>query len=248
MMWLAGLFALVASIYASVGFGGGSTYTALLSLWGVEYQLIPVLSLLCNIIVVTGGSFRFVRAGLINWHQVLPMLFVSAPLAFIGGLVPLQQWLFLTILGVALLASAIALVVQPEKMTARNLPKSVLLGISGLIGLLAGLSGIGGGIFMAPMLHLIRWSDGRRIAAFASVYIWINSVAGLVGQLTKSGAASMWDQTSEYAILLFAVLIGGQLGSYFGLRYFSPRVLRTMTAILVGYAAMRLLWQAQGLS
>lgn len=247
-MWLAGLFALVAVIYASVGFGGGSTYTALLSLWGVEYQLIPILSLLCNIIVVTGGSIRFVRAGLVSWPQVLPLLLVSAPLAFVGGLVPLKQWLFLTILGGALFASAIALVVQPEKMTARNLPRAVLLAISATVGLLAGLSGIGGGIFMAPVLHLIRWADGKRIAAFASLYILINSIAGLLGQLGKSGAASLWGQVSDYGILLLAVFVGGQLGSYFGLRYFSPRVLRTTTAILVAYAAARLLWQAHGVA
>lgn len=248
MMWLTGLFALVAVIYASVGFGGGSTYTALLSLWGVEYQLIPILSLLCNIIVVTGGSIRFVRAGLISWPQVLPLLLVSAPLAFVGGLVPLKQWLFLTILGGALFASAIALVVQPEKMTARNLPRAALLAISATVGLMAGLSGIGGGIFMASVLHLIRWADGKRIAAFASLYILINSIAGLLGQLGKSGAASLWGQVLDYGILLLAVFVGGQLGSYLGLRYFSPRVLRTMTAILVAYAAARLLWQAHGVA
>lgn len=248
MLWLTGLFAFVALIYASVGFGGGSTYTALLSLWGVEYQIIPIISLLCNIIVVTGGSIRFVRAGLISWPQVLPMLMVSAPLAFIGGLVPLKQWLFLTILGAALLASAIALLLQPEKMTARALPKPVLLMVSGVVGLLAGLSGIGGGIFMAPVLHLIRWTDARRIAAFACVYILINSVAGLLGQLTKRGTTAITDVAADYAMLLIAVLIGGQIGGLFGLRFFKPNMLRTLTALLVGYAAIRLLWQANELA
>ena len=85
MLWLAGLFGVVALVYASVGFGGGSTYTALLALWGVDYRLIPVIALFCNIIVVTGGSIRFVRAGLVSWPQVLPLLLISAPLAFAGG-------------------------------------------------------------------------------------------------------------------------------------------------------------------
>lgn len=248
MLWLTGLFALVAFIYASVGFGGGSTYTALLSLWGVEYQLIPVISLLCNIIVVTGGSIRFVRAGLITWPQVLPMLMVSAPLAFIGGLVPLKQWLFLTILGAALFASAVALLLQPDKMTTRALPKPVLLAVSGAVGLLAGLSGIGGGIFMAPVLHLMRWADARRIAAFACIYILINSIAGLLGQLAKQGTLTIADVAADYAMLLIAVLIGGQIGGLFGLRYFKPNMLRMLTALLVGYAALRLLWQAYGLA
>jgi uncharacterized protein len=243
LFWLAGLFALVALVYASVGFGGGSTYTALLGLWGVDYKLIPVISLLCNIIVVTGGSIRFVRAGLVKWPQVMPLLLVSAPLAFIGGLVPLQQWLFLIILGSALLLSAIALIAQPDKMSPRKLPKPALLAISGAVGLLAGLSGIGGGIFMAPVLHLIRWSDGRRIAAFASLYILINSITGLTGQIIKSGPQSLVGPASEFWPLLLAVFVGGQLGSIFGMKFLTPRLLRTLTALLIGYVAVRLLWQ-----
>lgn len=247
MIWLTGLFALVALVYASVGFGGGSTYTALLGLWGVDYKLIPVISLLCNIIVVTGGSIRFIRAGWVQWPQVLPLLLVSAPLAFVGGLVPLKQWLFLLILGGALLLSAIALVTQPDRMSQRTLSKPVLLSISGAVGLLAGLSGIGGGIFMAPVLHLIRWGDARRIAAFASLYILINSITGLTGQIIKAGAYSLAVPASEYWPLLVAVLVGGQLGSMMGMKFLTPQLLRTLTALLVGYAAIRLLWQGWGL-
>ena len=247
MIWLTGLFALVALIYASVGFGGGSTYTALLGLWGVSYKLVPVIALLCNIIVVTGGTFRFVRAGLVRWPQVVPLLMVSAPLAFVGGLVPLKHSVFLMILGSALLLSAIALIAQPDKMERRRLSKPVLLSISAAIGLLAGLSGIGGGIFMAPVLHLIRWADARRIAAFASLYILINSVTGLAGQIIKSGAQSLAGPVSEFWPLLIAVFIGGQLGSLFGMKFLTPRLLRTLTALLVGYAAIRLLWQGWGL-
>lgn len=244
MIWLASLFALVAFVYASVGFGGGSTYTALLALWGVDYKLIPVVALLCNIIVVSGGSVRFVRAGLVSWGQIWPLLLISAPLAFLGGLVPLKQVVFLTILGGTLLASAIALLMQADKMAPRSLPKPLLLAISGGVGLLAGLSGIGGGIFMAPVLHLIRWAEARRIAAFASLYILINSAAGLCGQIIKSGIHSLAQPAMEYVLLLGAVFVGGQLGSLFGMRYLSPRLLRVLTALLVGYAALRLLWQA----
>ena len=156
-------------------------------MWGIDYRLVPIISLLCNIIVVTGGSIRFIRAGLVKWPQVVPMLLVSAPLAFVGGLVPLQQWLFLMILGGALLLSAIALVAQPDRMTPRNLSKPALLTLSGAVGLLAGMSGIGGGIFMAPVLHLIRWADARRIAAFASLYILINSITGLTARSSRLG-------------------------------------------------------------
>ena len=247
MFWLAGLFALVALVYASVGFGGGSTYTALLGLWGVDYELIPVISLLCNIIVVAGGSIRFARAGLVSWRSVMPLLLISAPLAFIGGLVPLKQWLFFLILGGALLMSAIALIAQPDKMSARKLPLPALLFISGAVGLLAGLSGIGGGIFMAPVLHLIRWSEPRRIAAFASLYILINSITGLTGQIIKAGPQSLAGPAAEFWPLMLAVFVGGQLGSMMGMRYLTPQLLRTMTALLVSYAALRLLWQGWGL-
>jgi uncharacterized protein len=247
MAWLIALFALIALVYASVGFGGGSTYTALLGLWGVEYTLIPVISLLCNIVVVSGGMARFARAKLIDWRAVLPLLMVSAPLAFIGGLVPLKQWLFLSILGGALLLSCIALLVQPESWRPRRLPFGIVMIISAAVGLLAGLSGIGGGIFMAPVLHLIRWAEARRIAAFASLYILVNSLAGLAGQLVKSGSSAFAEPLSDYWPLLIAVLVGGQLGSIMGLRFFSPRILRTGTALLVGYVAVRLLWQSLSL-
>ncbi len=243
MIWLSGLFAFVALIYASVGFGGGSTYTALLGLWGVDYKLIPVISLLCNIIVVTGGSIRFVRAGLVKWPQVVPLLVVSAPLAFVGGLVPLKQWLFLMILGGALLLSAIALVAQPDKMAPRKLSRPVLLSVSAGVGLLAGLSGIGGGIFMAPVLHLVRWDNACRIAAFASLYILINSITGLAGQIIKAGPQSLAEPAFQYWPLLLGVLVGGQIGSMLGMRFLTPRLLRSLTALLVGYAAIRLLWQ-----
>ncbi len=244
MLWLAALFLLVALIYASVGFGGGSTYTALLGLGGVDYTLIPIISLLCNIIVVSGGVWRFQRAGLIDWKAVLPLLMVSAPLAFVGGLVPLKQWLFLLILGSALLASCAALLVQTDNWQPRRLPKPVLLGISAAVGLLAGLSGIGGGIFMAPVLHTIRWAEAKRIAAFASLYILINSIAGVGGQLVKTGPAAFSGVLDSYWLMMIAVFIGGQIGGMLGLRLFSPRILRTTTALLVGYVAVRLIGQS----
>ena len=247
MFWLAGLFALVALLYASVGFGGGSTYSALLALSDTDYRLIPVIALLCNIIVVTGGAIRFVRAGLINWRQVLPLVAVSAPLAFIGGLVPLKQSVFYLLLGSGLLLSSLVLMVRVETFATKSLSRPLLLAVSGAVGLLAGLSGIGGGIFMSPVLHLIRWADAKRIAAFASLYILINSVTGIAGQLVKAGPVSLMNPATEYWPLMLAVLVGGQIGSYMGLKLLSPVWLRRLTAVLVGYVAIRLLWQGWNL-
>ena len=247
MALLAALFFLVALIYASVGFGGGSTYTALLGLWGVDFKLIPVISLICNIIVVSGGVWRFQRAGLIDWRAVWPLLGVSVPFAFMGGLVPLKESLFLLILGGALLATCAALLVQPTNWQPRKLPKPIVLGLSAAIGLLAGLSGIGGGIFMAPVLHLMRWADARRIAAFASLYILANSIAGLSGQLLKSGVATFANVAADYWPMMVAVLVGGHIGGTLGIRFFSPGLLKAITAILVGYVAVRLIGQSQRL-
>jgi uncharacterized protein len=241
LVWLIPLFALVALVYASVGFGGGSTYTALLKLFGFDFKLIPVISLLCNIVVVTGGTIRFYRGGQYDWRRVLPLLAVSAPLAYLGGLYPLKQSSFYLILGFSLLLSSIALLVPVERMQQRQLPQPLLLLLSGAVGLLAGLSGIGGGIFMAPVLHLIRWSDARRIAAFASIYILINSIAGIAGQLVKGGPASFAAPLAAYWPLMLAVLIGGQIGSHIGVKMLTPRLLRSLTALLVGYVAITLL-------
>jgi uncharacterized protein len=244
--WLIVLFALVAVIYASVGFGGGSTYTALLAVAGINYQLIPVISLLCNIIVVTGGCIRFARAGLLSWRSVLPLIAITAPFAFLGGLVPLKEAVFMVLLGVALLASSIALFFPVNRLPDWRLPMPALLVLSALVGLLAGLSGIGGGIFMAPFLHLTRWADARRIAAFASLYILVNSITGVTGQLIKGGAASLNDILPDYWPLMAAVFVGGQIGSMIGLKLFPEKYLRWVTALLVGYVAIRLLWPEFG--
>jgi uncharacterized protein len=241
---LALLFGLIALVYASVGFGGGSSYTALLTFTGIAPKLIPVISLSCNIVVVVGGTWRFWRAGLIDWAKVLPLLLVSAPLAFLGGLTPLKEQTFLLILGAALLLSALALLLPQDRLPKRKLAPGIVIILSGGVGLLAGLSGIGGGIFMSPVLHLIRWADARRIAAFASLYILVNSITGLAGQLIKGGITAFAEPAATFWPLLVAVLVGGQLGSMLGIKLFSPAWLRRVTALLVGYAAIRLLWQA----
>ena len=241
---LALFFGLIALIYASVGFGGGSSYSALLTLSGIEPRLIPLISLCCNIVVVTGGTYRFWRAGFLEWKAVLPLLAVSAPLAFLGGLTPLKETTFLIILGCTLLLSALALFLPQDRLPETKVPKPVLLILSGAVGLLAGLSGIGGGIFMAPVLHLIRWAEAKRIAAFASLYILVNSITGLAGQLIKHGPATFVEPAFTFWPLLLAVLVGGQIGTHIGIQLFPPKWLRRITALLVGYAAIRLLIQA----
>jgi uncharacterized protein len=246
---IAGFF-VTALLYASVGFAGGSTYTALLLLVGTSQKILPIISLLCNLIVSTGGSIRFARAGLVPWRRLMPLLFVSVPAALIGGMLPVSKTLFVILLGGSLIVAGIMLLFQSEPHERGDEPQRfALLGpaIAAPLGLLAGIVGIGGGIFLAPVLHLIGWDRAKRVAASASVFILANSIAGLIGQLVKSGTdQAIWAAVFAYWPLAVAVLIGGQIGSRAGVQIIAPAMLRRLTAVLIIFAALYLLWKTFG--
>ena len=243
MVWLPFGFFATALLYASVGFGGGSTYSALLSLAGYDYRLLPILSLACNIVVVTGASIRFARAGITPWRGALTVSLIAAPLAFLGGLTPIRESHFLVLLGVSLVLAGVALLLprsaettgKPSRL-ARFMPL-----FAAPLGYLAGLVGIGGGIFLAPLLHLTRWNGARPIAATTSLFILINSLAGLLGQLAKAGPDRFTEALSGGLPLLIAVVLGGQLGSLMALRLLPERMIRWLTAALTIWAGSRLL-------
>jgi uncharacterized protein len=246
---IAAFFA-TALLYASVGFAGGSTYTALLLLAGVSQKILPIVVLLCNLIVSTGGSIRFARAGLVPWRRLAPLLAVSVPAAFIGGALPVSKTVFVILLGGSLIVAGILLLVQPEPREQGNEARRFAFigpAIAAPLGLLAGIVGIGGGIFLAPVLHLIGWDRAKRVAASASVFILANSIAGLLGQLLKSGADSATlTAVLAYWPLAIAVLVGGQIGSRAGVQILAPAVLRRLTALLIIVAALYLLWKTFG--
>lgn len=243
MIWLPFGFFLTALLYASVGFGGGSTYSALLSLVGFDYRLLPIVSLACNIVVVTGSTVRFARAGEMPWRGALLLSLVAAPLAFLGGLTPIRQETFMVILGLSLIGAGLALFLPraPEQGAAPRPAARVAALAAAPLGYLAGLVGIGGGIFLAPLLHLTRWNNARRIAATTSLFILINSLAGLVGQLAKNGPGRFAEALTGALPLLVAVVIGGQLGSLLALRILPERAIRWLTAALTIWAGSRLL-------
>lgn len=245
MPLLALLFLLTAALYASVGFAGGSTYNALLVLWGIDFRVLPAVALVCNLIVATGGSIRFARAGLVPWSRLWPILMVSMPAAWIGGTLPVSKTVFVALLGGSLLVAGLLLIVQPERGDDARAHRSFRTGgplLGGAVGLLSGIVGIGGGIFLAPVLHLIGWDAAKRIAATASIFILANSLAGLGGQVIKladdpaalAGAVRYWP-------LAVAVLVGGQLGSHVGIRVLPAAWVRRVTALLILYVAVRLL-------
>ncbi len=242
MTSLAAFFGLTALLYAAVGFGGGSTYTALLLLGGVAVGLVPAISLACNVIVVTGGTIRFARAGAMPWAKALPLIAVAAPMAFLGGLTPVKQGVLVLLLGLSLLASALALMFQPQAAKPVALPAKLLLPIAAGIGYLAGVVGIGGGIFLAPILHLIRWAEARSVAATASLFILVNSLFGLTGQLIKGKGGAMMGAIAGHWPLLVAVLIGGAVGTQLAVRAGGATLIRRLTALLVGFVGVRLLF------
>ncbi|WP_417594761.1 sulfite exporter TauE/SafE family protein [Parasphingorhabdus sp.] len=245
---LALLFAATATLYASVGFGGGSTYIALLALAALDYRALPVIALLCNIIVVTGGTIRFQLRGLIDWSKIWPILLLSVPAAWLGGRMVLEQDSFMLLLGISLAAAGVLLIIEPFIRRARAIGgqwtghQLFAPAIGTAIGFLSGTVGIGGGIFLAPILLLTRWADSRRIAATASVFILVNSIAGLGGQLMKSGLSSGGEAILAYWPLFLGVLLGGQVGSILASKALPEIWIRRLTALLILYVAARILW------
>ena len=245
MMLLAILFLATAILYSSVGFGGGSTYLALLLIWGVPYFIFPVIALSCNIIVVSGNCFNYIRAGNLNLKLLTPYLIGSIPLAFVGGSLPIEKRLFEILLFLVLSAAGILLLLNfksydDKKENYRKIPIPVSILIGGVLGFFSGIVGIGGGIFLSPILFLIRAGRPKHIVTTASLFILINSVSGIIGQLTKY---SVLTEIPNYWYLLVAVLIGGQIGNFLNLKVFPTRILALVTSCLVLFVAIRMAYK-----
>jgi uncharacterized membrane protein YfcA len=199
-LFLGFAFLLVAAVYAAAGFGGGSTYNALLVLGGIDYRSIPIIALSCNIIVVTGGIYHYSRGGHFSWRDLAPFAIPSIPMAWLGGRISVSETVFVGLLGLTLLLTAAFLLTkrlrQPSALSVvprRDWQWGIPAGAG--IGLVSGMVGVGGGIFLAPLLYLMRQGSPRRIAALASGFILLNSSAGLAGQLMKhggSGSITLW--------------------------------------------------------
>lgn len=245
-LFLAILFFFTATLYASVGFGGGSTYAALLVLNNTNYTILPSIALTCNIIVVIGGTWWFWRRGHIQFLNLLPFLIGSVPAAYIGGTIRVPEIIFVLLLGTVLLITGIRLLIDQrfdgKNQKSKKMPYLMALAIGTSIGLLSGIVGIGGGIFLAPVLYYWRWGTAKHIAGAASFFILVNSFAGLFGQLTKLSQSSIFPALLDYWILFPAVLIGGQIGSLVGTTRIPAAITRRITAILIMFVGLRLLY------
>lgn len=239
------LFFLVAVLYSSVGFGGGSSYLAILALTSLAFIHIRAIALLCNIVVVSGGTYIYIKNNLFNWGKITPLVLMSIPMAFIGGYLKISHTFFFTLLGITLLVAAVLMWVSKyisKKSESTNFKKSLKKDVSygGAIGFISGMVGIGGGIFLAPLLHLTKWDSTKRIAATSSFFILANSIAGLAGQFLNPDFSI---EPTITVLFMFTVLIGGQIGSRLSVKLVSPIKLKKATALLIAFVALRILWK-----
>ena len=242
MFILSILFFVTAILYSSVGFGGGSTYLALLLIWDVPYYIFPVIALFCNVIVVSGNSINYVRAGNLNRRLIIPYLIGSVPFAFLGGSINIDKYIFEILLFFVLSVAGILLLINSNSFKSENIKikeinnfTSILIG--SILGFVSGIVGIGGGIFLSPILFLMKAGYPKQIATTASLFILINSISGILGQLTKENVIN---EILNYWPLFIVVLLGGQLGNFLNLRFLSNKILAVMTSLLVIFVAIRL--------
>ena len=245
MTLLATLFLVTAVLYSSVGFGGGSTYLALLLIWGIPYFIFPIIALSCNIIVVSGNCFNYIRAGNLNLKLLIPYLIGSIPLAFIGGSLPIEKRLFEILLFLVLAIAGTLLLLNfrsydDREQSYQKIPILIAILIGGVLGFISGVVGIGGGIFLSPILFLIKAGRPKHIVTAASLFILINSVFGIIGQLTKNAVLT---EIPNYWYLLVAVLIGGLVGNFLNLKVFPTRILALVTSCLVLFVAIRMAYK-----
>ena len=242
MIILSILFFITAILYSSVGFGGGSTYLALLLIWDLPYYIFPVIALFCNIIVVTGNSINYVRAGNHNLRLLIPFLIGSIPLAYFGGTLIINKEIFEILLFLVLSIAGILLLINNKSYEDKNLiTKKLNLFISiiigSILGLVSGIIGIGGGIFLSPILFLLKADKPKNIVTTASLFILINSISGILGQLSKE---NVLNEIFVFWPLFSAVLIGGLFGNFLNIKIFSNRVLALLTSLLVIFVAIRM--------
>ena len=242
MIILSIFFFITAILYSSVGFGGGSTYLALLLIWDIPYYIFPVIALVCNIIVVTGNSINYLRAGNHNIKLLIPFLIGSIPLAFFGGTLKIDKEIFEILLFLVLSIAGFLLLLnnkayENKKIIIRKLNSIVSIIIGSILGFVSGVVGIGGGIFLSPILFLLKADNPKNIVTTASLFILVNSISGVFGQLTKE---NIFSELIIYLPLFLSVLIGGLLGNYINLKIFSNRVLALITSLLVIFVAMRM--------
>lgn len=230
--------AVVAFLYSSVGHAGASGYIAVMTLFGFAATVIRPIALVLNILVACIGTFQFWRAGHFSWKLFWPFALLSVPAAYVGGYLKPPQELLKVLLGVVLLLSAARLFTHQGDPAQVNRPKlPTALGAGAIIGLLAGLTGTGGGIFLTPLLLFCRWARTRQASSVTAAFILVNSLAGLFGYFTSG------QPTPRFAVLFAAAaVIGGVFGSHLGSRKLPVRAILLLLAVVLVIAGVKLVF------
>lgn len=235
-------FFFIATLYSSIGFGGGSSYLALLALFLAGFFSIRSVALLCNLVVVSGSCYMYYKNRLLNFKRYLPFVITSIPMAFLGAVFKMEEQVFFGILGVALILSSVFLCWQTltknQGDVKKNYPAYIPYVIGAAIGLLSGMVGIGGGIFLAPVLHHIKWDRPFKIAALASFFILVNSISGIAGLLVNE---TFIFPGTETLFLAAAVFLGGQVGIRLSLKKLTGTGIKLITAFLVLMVGIKVL-------
>jgi uncharacterized membrane protein YfcA len=231
--------AVVALLYSCVGHAGASGYIAAMVLAGVSATVIRPTALVLNIFVACIGAFQFWRAGHFSWRLFWPFAAFSVPLAFLGGRISLPTHWLKVLLGLTLLYSALRFFIQPKEESETRAPSVITaLGLGGVLGLLSGLTGTGGGIFLTPLMIFMRWGKTKTVAAVSAMFILLNSISGLLGVISSGNALP-----SLAGKLVPAAILGGTVGSYLGSKRFSPMVIKRILSAVLILAAYKLILQ-----
>lgn len=235
--FLAILFFIVAFVYSSVGLGGGSSYTALMAIFSINSLAIPLVSLTLNILVTSIGSFNFIRNKHAKIRLILPFLISSVPMAYLGGALQVPKEMFYWILLISLIFVAASIYFWKSismQLGLTNKGKIIISLITGsILGLIAGIVGIGGGIYLVPLIIILGLGSEKEAAACGAIFIWLNSASGLLSRLQYNSI-----DLTNYIPLIIAVIAGGTLGSYMGSFRFSAKQMDKILGIVILVAIM----------
>lgn len=229
----------VAFLYAAVGHGGASGYLALMALYGIAPNEMKPTALMLNLFVSLTSFMQYYRGGYFLKKLFVPIAAASIPMAFIGGMITVEENIYKRVLGLLLLFPVIRFFffknVEDKDLKPSNLTIAVATGA--IVGLLSGMIGIGGGIIISPILLLLQWTNQKQTAAISAAFIFVNSVAGLGGMLTQGISF-----TGDMIMYILIAFVGGLLGAYFGSKKFNQKVLKYVLATVLLLASYKLLF------
>ena len=238
------LILLIATLYASVGLGGGSGYLALMGLFNIDPAIMRPVALALNILVTTIGTYKYSRAGYFSWKLFLPFSITSVPFAFLGGRLNLNSDIYKGVVGVLLLYAAIRLFLTARKADEKaSTPPPLWAGLltGAIIGFISGITGVGGSIFLAPLILIMNWANPKETAGISVVFVLVNSISGFLGYL--SHAPTLPPEIIYWGI---AVTIGGWIGAEYGSRRLPNLLIRKILAGILFIGGAKMLFSALG--